>query len=781
MSTDATQPTAVGISSVRIDGAEKAGGKAKYADDLSAPDMLYGAIATSPIPAGRILGYDLSEARAVPGVVAVLTAEDLPDRRVGSFVKDETTLARDRVRYVGEPVAAVAAETREAAELAAQLVMVDYEDAPAVCSLDEALADTAPLVHPEQAGYTRQSDTPAKGNIFWTAEIVEGDPDAAWDECDVVVEEVYETPAQYHAYMEPCSALVEPDLGGRFTVRSSAQSIFYLQGRISEELDLSMSRIRCVAPRIGGGFGGKNGVNVQPIAVALAQATERPVKITLNRSQDMEMLRSRHPARIRMKTGAKADGTLVAREAELWFDAGAYVDESPAVMSFGLLCSRGPYRCPNVRVRGYAVYTNKLKAGSFRGFGNPQAAFASESQLDAVARKLGIDGLALRRRNAMVPGDHWLGGQCVDACAMQECLDRLDERMAAEIKDLPPPEEGWSRGVGVSGLSHISGLMGTSAAVNLRADGTVALSTGVVDIGQGSDTVLPQICAEALKLPLEAVAYAAQDTDSSPYNWKTAASRITYTAGRAVMQATVDMRKRILDHAAELMECATEDLELAPGGTVRVAGSDRSVTFREIAARAFNRVGGPIVGQHAFAFDGPRFDPKRAAISNFAFDNLGVYVFGAVGLVADVDMATGKVVVQKVWAAHDIGRAVNPQSAEGQVQGAVVQGLGYALLEELVWEDGHLVNPSFMDYKIPDVLDVPADIIPILVETAPEETGPFGAKGIGEAGIVGVAPALANAVTDAIGVRLHRIPMTSERVLDAIDGIAPDEPMARTG
>ncbi|MCR9221690.1 MAG: xanthine dehydrogenase family protein molybdopterin-binding subunit [Alphaproteobacteria bacterium] len=780
MSADGDAPTSVGLSSPRIDGAEKAGGKAKYADDLSAPDMLYGAIATSPIPAGRILGYDLSEARAVPGVVAVLTAEDLPQRRVGSFVKDETTLARGRVRYVGEPVAAVAAETREAAELAAQLVLVDYEETPAVCSLDEALAADAPRVHPEQADYARQGDAAAEGNVFWSAEIVEGDPDAAWAECDVVVEEVYETPAQYHAYMEPCSALVEPDLGGRFTVRSAAQSIFYLQGRISEELDLPMARIRCVAPRIGGGFGGKNGVNVQPIAVALARVAERPVKITLSRSQDIEMLRSRHPARIRMKTGAKADGTLVAREAELWFDAGAYVDESPAVMSFGLLCSRGPYRCPNVRVRGHAVYTNKLKAGSFRGFGNPQATFASESQLDALARRLGLDGLALRRRNAMAPGDHWLGGQRVDACAMRECLDALEARMAAEVPALPPPEEGWARGVGVSGLSHISGLMGTSAAVNLRSDGTVALSTGVVDIGQGSDTVLPQICAEALRLPPEAVAYAAQDTDSSPYNWKTAASRITYTAGRAVMQATVEMRQRILEHAAELLECGVGDLELAPGGAVRIAGSDRSVSFREVAARAFNRIGGPIMGQHAFAFDGPRFDPKRAAMSNFAFDNLGVYVFGAVGLVADVDRETGKIVVQKVWSAHDIGRAVNPQSAEGQVQGAVVQGLGYALLEELIWEDGRLANPSFMDYKIPDGLDAPAAITPILVEDAPEETGPFGAKGVGEAGIVGVAPALANAVADAVGVRLTRIPMTSERVLDAIEGRASEAPASRT-
>ncbi|MEX0922132.1 MAG: xanthine dehydrogenase family protein molybdopterin-binding subunit [Rhodovibrionaceae bacterium] len=762
--------TSVGLSTPRRDSAEKAGGTAKYADDFSLPNQLYGALARSPVPHGRILGYDLTAARAVPGVKAILTAEDLPAKRVGSFVQDESTLAREVVRYVGEPLAAVAAETPQAARLAAQLIEVELEDLPAVTDLDAALAESEPSVHTDFAGYTRKGEAKWQGNVFWSAEIAEGDCAAAWADCDVVVEGVYETPAQYHAYIEPCSVLADIDLSGRITVHSSGQSIFYLQGRIAEELDLPMSRVRCVAPRIGGGFGGKNGVNVQPIAAALALKTGLPVKITMTRAEDMESLRSRHPARIRMKTGAKKDGTLVAREAELWFDAGAYVDESPAVMSFGMLMSRGPYRCPNVAVRGHAVYTNKLKAGSFRGFGNPQASFAAESQMDELAEALDMDPLELRRRNAMTAGDAWLGGQVVESCAALSCLEAVETRSKAELDDLPPPEEGWLRGLGFANFSHISGLMGTSANVNLRADGTVALATGVVDIGQGSDTVLAQICAETLKLPLESIAYAAQDTDSSPYNWKTAASRITYTAGRAVLNATVEMRERILQHAAEMMECATADLELQPGGTVSLKGvKEHRVTFREIAARAFNGVGGPILGQNAYAFDGPRFDPKRAIMEGFAFDNLGVYVFGTVGVAADVDTQTGKVVVRKVWSAHDIGKAINPVSAEGQIQGAVVQGLGYALLEELVWEGGQLANPSFMDYKIPDALDVPDAIVPILIEEAPEETGPYGAKGIGEAGIVGVAPAVANAVANATGKRLRRIPLTAERVLDALE------------
>ena len=760
----------VGLSTPRRDSAEKAGGTAKYADDFSVPNQLYGAIAKSTVPHGRILSYDIRNALEVPGVKAILTAEDFPEKRVGSFVQDETTLARGVVRYVGEPLAAVAAETPQAARLAAQLIEVEIEELLAVTDLDAALAESGPSVHSEFESYGRKGTAPWQGNVFWSASIEEGDCVAAWADCDVVVEGVYETPAQYHAYIEPCSVLAEIDLAGRITVRSSAQSIFYLQGRIAEELDLPMSRVRCIAPKIGGGFGGKNGVNVQPIAAALALKTGLPVKITLTRAEDMEMLRSRHPARIRMKTGARKDGTLVAREVELWFDAGAYADESPAVMSFGMLMSRGPYRCPNVSVKGHTVYTNKLKAGSFRGFGNPQATFASESQMDELAAALDMDPLELRRRNAMDPGDAWLGGQVVESCAAKACIEAVAARAEAEMPELPPLEVGWKRGLGFANFSHISGLMGTSANVNLRADGTVALSTGVVDIGQGSDTVLAQICAETLKLPPEAVAYAAQDTDSSPYNWKTAASRITYTAGRAVLNATVEMRERILRHAAEMMECAVADLELQPGGIVSLKGvKEHSITFREIAARAFNGVGGPILGQNAYAFDGPRFDPKRAVLDGFAFDNLGVYVFGTVGVAVDVDEVTGKVVVRKVWSAHDIGKAINPLSAEGQIQGAVVQGLGYALLEELVWEGGQLANPSFMDYKIPDALDVPDGIVPILVEEAPEDTGPYGAKGIGEAPIVGVAPAVANAVAKATGKRLRRIPMTSERVLTALE------------
>jgi CO/xanthine dehydrogenase Mo-binding subunit len=437
-----------------------------------------------------------------------------------------------------------------------------------------------------------------------------------------------------------------------------------------------------------------------------------------------------------------------------------------------MLMARGPYRIPNVRIRGRAVYTNKLRAGSFRGFGNPQATFAGESQMDELAAKAGLDPLALRLANAMKAGERWIGGHTIPTCQLSTCLERVREahRRAAP---LAPPRPGRRRGVGFASVTHISGLMGTSASVHLRADGSVALNTGCVDIGQGSDTVMTQLCASVLKIPVERVAYAPQDSDLSPYNWKTAGSRSTYMTGRAVVAATNVVREKLLQHASEIFECAAADLELRPGGRIGLAGvPGKEIQFKDVALRSLFRSGGPIVGFNGFVFDGERFDPKRALIERLAFDNLGVYTFGAQCVEIEVDEVTGKIEVLRAWSAHDVGRAVNPVSCEGQIQGGFVQGLGYALYEQMIWDDdGRLANPSLADYKLPGTLDVPPVIEPIVIED-PDPTGPFGAKGVGEISLVGVAPAIANAVAQAVGVRLRRLPMTPERVFDAMEARA---------
>jgi CO/xanthine dehydrogenase Mo-binding subunit len=773
-----TATTALGKRLPRIEARDKATGNARYADDMVLPRMLYGAIAQSPHPHARIVGYDTAAARRVPGVKAVITGDDYDWHRGGGHIKDETLLAKGKVRYVGEPVAAVAATTRQAAEAAVRLIDVTYEVLPPVLDIDTALAAGAPIVHEDFDSYFRRMpDLEVAGNECWSCSIAEGDVEPAWAGCAAVVEASFETQAQHHLYLEPSAALAEVDGRGKVTIWGPSQGVHYVQHRTADVLGLALTRVRAISPTVGGGFGGRAGPHMQPIAAALALATGRPVKVTLSRVADFEVCRSRHPARVHMKIGARADGTLVALTGDFIFDGGAYSDESPAVTSFAVLMARGPYRVPNLRIQGRAVYTNKLRAGSFRGFGNPQATFARESLLDELAARLGMDPLDLRLRNALEAGEKWAGGQDVPACGFKECLHEVRAARDADKGAGPPPAPGKRRGFGISGFAHISSFLASSATVQLREDGTLSLNTGAVDMGQGSDTILAQICAEALQVPVDHVDVATADTDTSPYNYKSVGSRTTYTTGRAVKAAADAVAGEILGHAAAMLGCDAKDATLLPGGMVGVSAAaegsplfNKTVSFEEIAGRSHYAVGGPIIASHSFVYDGPPFDREGSRMKGIAFGNMGAYIFGAQAVEVEVDEVTGRVEVLRAWAASDVGRAVNPTNVEGQIQGGFVQGLGYALFEEMVWEDGRLINPSMMDYKIAGALDVPAEIKAIVVED-PEPSGPFGAKGVGEPAMVGVAPAIANAIADAAGLRLRRLPMTPERVLEKlIDG-----------
>lgn len=756
----------VGSSPPRLEALDKVTGSAAYADDLARPRMLHAALLTSPHAHARIAGYRTEAARSMPGVVAIVTGADLHGPLTGGIVKDEPMVARGKVRYVGEIVAAVAALDAQTAERAVAAIEVDYEPLPAVLCIDEALADGAALVHDDFATYAKTLPGGGSGNVLFESSIEEGDVEQGFAQCDVVVEGTWETPAQHHAYLETNGCLAEVNAAGHITIHATCQSVHHIQQRVAEELGEPMSRIRVIATRVGGAFGGKHASSIHSIAAWLARSARRPVKLVLSRTQDFEVQRSRHPARIWMKTGARSDGTILARDVRIITDGGAYADESAPVLTFALLMSRGPYRIPNVRARGKAVYTNKLRAGSFRGFGNPQASFAGESQIDVLARRLNMDALELRLRNAMRPGDTAFGGQPVSSCVLDRCLSRV--RDAQRAAPALPSRAGCARGVGFAAISHISGLMGTAAQVQLRADGTIALSTGCVDLGQGADTVMVQVCADAFDVPIDRVSYASQDSSISPYNWKTAGSRSTYMTGRAVAQASVAMREQMMQHASDLFECAREDLELRPGGAIGIKGVPQQVTFRDIAQRSLFRSGGPLAASHSFVFDGVPFDPKRARMHQLAFANLGVYTFGAHCVEVDVDVATGKVHVVRAFCAHDVGRAINPVSCEGQIQGGFVQGMGYALTEAMHWNDsGWLTTVTFADYKIPGILDSPPEIHAIILED-PEPSHPVGAKGIGEPSLVGAAPAIANAICNATGARLFALPMTPERVLDAM-------------
>jgi CO/xanthine dehydrogenase Mo-binding subunit len=566
--------------------------------------------------------------------------------------------------------------------------------------------------------------------------------------------------------LEPCGALAEIDATGRITLWSANQSVFRVQANVCETLGIPMAQLRCVTPRVGAGFGNKMEAHVQPIVVKLTMASGRPVKLILTREEDFEIVRARHPFKIRMKTGARRDGTLIAREAEVLLDGGAYADDSPGVLGNGLWFSGGPYRLDYLRTWGTLVYTNKLRFGAFRGFGVPQVTFASEQQIDEIAARIGVDPIELRERNLVGEKDLWFGGAQIGSNGLAECLERVKKRSGwSHRAELRASGSNRKQGLGIACSAHISGLLATGAIIRMLEDGSIVLNTGAVDIGQGSDTALSQICAEALKVPVERVRLASPDTDGSPYNWGTTASRVTYTTGRAVVAAAAEVERKAKDHAAEILECAPADLELRPGGHIGIVGvPTKSVSFSAISARAHWSTGGPIVGTNSFVFERASFDPKRAIAIGLPFPNAGAFAFAVVAVDVDIDTVTGRVEVRRAWSAVDAGRAINPKSVEGQIEGAFVQGMGLALIEEMVWDGGRLANPSLMDYKVPTALDAPFEIDPIIVESN-EPDGPFGAKGIGEIGINGVPAAIANAVAAAIGVHIHALPLTPERVL----------------
>jgi CO/xanthine dehydrogenase Mo-binding subunit len=760
------QAVSVGRRLPRFEAMEKATGRARYVADLSIPGMLHAAILQSPHPHARIRGYDLTAALASPGVRVIVTGDDCPDGFMGALIKDEHAIAKGKVRYVGEPVVAVAADTEAQARAAALLIDVDYEELPAVLTPEEALAPDAPLVHENVAAYVKVFDAGSNGNICSRTSYEQGDLAAAWAQCDVIVENVFSTQAQAHLSMEPCGALADIDPAGRVTLWSANQSVFRVQANVCESLLLPMSKLRCLTPRVGGGFGNKMEAHIQPIVVMLAQKAQRPVRLILTRVEDFEMVRVGHPFSFRMKTGASRDGRLIAREVEATLDGGAFADDSPGVLAFSLRTATGPYRYLAAKASGVVAYTNKLRSGAFRGFGQPQMQFGGEQQVDEIAIRLGIDPLEFRRRNALAPGEAWFGGQEVASNGLAECLQKVEDASVWCERRKLKARPGKKRALGLAASAHISALLSTGAIVRMLEDGSIVLNTGATDIGQGSDTILAQICAETLKVDPQKIVVASPDTDGSPYNWGTTASRVTYTTGRSVVGAAEEVIRQAMEHASQILECAVDDLELREGGRIGVKGaSGLEVSFRQIGLRSHWGTGGPIIGSHSWVFNQATVDPKRAiAVGNAA--RSGVFSFGAIVVDVEVDEASGQIEVLRAWSAIDVGRAINPTACEGQIEGAFAQGMGFALVEEVVWDGGRITNPSMMDYKAPTSADIPFEITAIIVE-AQEPGGPFGAKGAGEIGMNGVAAAIANAVAAATGVRISRLPLTPERVLRA--------------
>lgn len=755
--------TYVGQPLPRLDGPDKVTGRAVYGVDLKLPGMLHGRVLRSPLPHARIGRIDTSRAERLVGVRAVVTGADAPYTHNAAIIKDWPFLAQDKVRHVGEAVAAVAAVDEETAEEALALIDVDYDELPGVFEPEAAMAPDAPLIHERMMEYPRApAFHPVAGtNICNHYRLRRGHAEAAFADCAVVVEERYRTAMMQHCPMEVHVAIGQQAPDGRLTVWTSAQSPYWTRAELATALGVPMSDIRVIVPYVGGGFGAKHAVKVEQYAVALAlKAGHRPVRVALTRAEEFGTSLVRQPTIIDIKTGADRDGRILARAIRIVWNTGGYADLSPAVSRNAGFAAGGPYVIPNVWVDSYCVYTNNPVSGAFRGFGVPEVTWAGESQLDVVARELGMDPLELRLRNAVEEGSESVLGEILHSVGLKECLRRAS---AAVGWGQPKPA---GRGRGVACMHKSTGTPTSSAGfVKLNEDGTVTLLSSAVEMGQGAATVLAQIVAEELGVRPEHIRVVAPDTDVTPYERSTTSSRATFHAGNALLAAARDARRQILDIAASLLEADAQDLELRDERVWVRGAPEHAIPLAGLwQAGMYSRGQYPILGRGAYSTSGI-YDPLDP-VTGRSRRSTAFWMYAAQAAEVEVDVETGKVTVLRLTAAHDMGKAINPQTCAQQIEGALVMGLGQALFEQLIVDEGRPVNPSFIDYKIPCTLDIP-QLEAILVEAAHPE-GPFGAKGLGEPGLAPTAAAIGNAILDALGIRMRDLPITAEAVLGAL-------------
>ncbi|MBI1848118.1 MAG: xanthine dehydrogenase family protein molybdopterin-binding subunit [Candidatus Rokubacteria bacterium] len=744
----------VGKSTPKRDGVEKVTGRTRYLHDLALPRMAHGRILRARFPHARIVSIDATRARALPGVLVVLTGEDVEQHPFG-FAKDQLALKRGKTCCIRDEVAAVAAETPEIAEAALALIDVEYTELPAVFDPRAALAPGAPLVHEHLSGNL----------THLRYQFTHGDVDGACAGAAATVDGEYRLNFVSTACLGTMVAVADWNLDDRLTMHSTTQVPFLYQRDLAQALGIGGERVRVLQPPVGGNFG--RGLDLYPIdviAALLSRAVRRPVKIEFDRMEEFMAAPGREPCVIRLRTAASADGRLLARDAHVVIDNGAYVSWGSTTPHVMLSTVAGLYRCPNVRFDTTIAYTNNPYSGSMRGYGNLESTFAVESQRADLADRLGLDRLEFRRRNATKPGDANPQGFAITSCALGECLDTVGEDAG---RDVPAPRPGWKRGVGYAGMFHVAGGAriyrsdGCGAIVKLDDFGAVSLITGASEIGQGSETVLAMIVAEALGVPLERVAVVNSDTAVKPWDVGAHASRTTFIAGNAARLAAEDLRRRLLAMAAAFFEEPAERLEIREGWVFVRDEPQRREPYDRIVRAGHYRDGGRALVAEAF------YDPPSTMLDKDLHGNVSAaYGFAAQAAVVDVDPETGAVEVRRIVSAHDVGRALNPAAAEGQIHGGIHMGLGYALAEKLVVEEGHVLSATFMDYALLRAADMPALAVR-LIESVDAE-GPFGAKGLGESGVIPVSAAVANAIHDAIGVRFTELPITPARVRAAL-------------
>ncbi len=752
----------IGTSPPRADAWEKVRGRPIYAGDLALSGMLHGRIVRSPYASARIVRLDTRAASARPGVVAVLTARDVPrnelrmelpgrmaEATAGAVLATQPVLADDRVRFQGEPVVAIAAKTPEVAAAAADLVEIEYEELPGIYDPLAALAPDAPRVH----------DT---GNLLRSWHLRSGDVSQGFARADVVVEHTYRTPFVDHVYMETETGIGWIDAEGVLVLRVSTQVLEHYRD-VAEILQLPHGRVRLEGAYVGGGFGGKEDVTVECLLGLLVWKTGRPVQLVFSREESFVGHGKRHPYAMRYRSGATRDGTLTALEAELVSDSGAYAALSPWVLLYSLVTATGPYRIPHVKVDATTVYTNNPVASAYRCFGSIQTCLAYEGQMDALAAALSMNPLALREKNFLRKGDALATGQVLETDPM---LAETMRRAWAGLGERRPSRAPTRGGRAVAASFTPYGRMcwtrdSASAWVGMELDGTAVVRCAAPDVGGGQTSSLCAITAEILGLELEQVAAVGRDSHFTPRAGTTTATRQLLMSGNAVLNAARELRRHLVGAAAALLEAAPGDIELAGGRALVRGAPDRALTLAAVVRAAIGE-GRPVqVLEKYDAPSAPTIDPTTG--QGKAFND---YTFGTHALEVEIDEETGRTSVSRLIACFDAGRIIHRASAEGQLEGGAVQGLGYALMEEIALDNGVSKNPHLADYKIPTSLDAP-EITSVLLESG-GGLGPFGAKGLGEPAMTPSIAAVANAVSNALGVRLTELPITAERVLAAL-------------
>lgn len=759
-----TEPTEafsfVGTSSTRVDARDKVTGKAVYIDDIRLPGMLYGKVLRSKYAHARILRIDTSRAEKLPGVKVVVTGADLPFVH-GESLLDEPFLARDKVRYTGEGVAAVAAVDVATAEEALELIAVEYAELPAVFDPVEATQPDAPLIHERVEDYARASGTitPLPGtNVCNYFELKKGDLERGFAESDYVFEDTFTTPMQVHACIEPHGAICQVDDQGSITLWANNDSPHRARKEIASAFRVPLTRVRVInAPYTGGNFGGKGGLKAEAAALAIAwKLRNRPIKIMYSRDEEFCSTIGRHPSTIRIKTGVKKDGTLVARQVKMYLATGAYAEKGPTVTRFAGVSAAGPYKIPNVSIEGYCVYTNHQVAGAFRGYGGPQSSWAYESQMDMIADRLGLDPLELRLRHVYVDGDTHTTGQPIVSEGLRECLVQIGESMEWGSK---PLKENQGRGIACMERA-VKTPFGSAAFVKVNEDGSVDVLSSTTEVGQGSATIICQIVAEELGVPMESVRKAAPDTAFTPYDASTTSSRSTFHMGNAVKMAAADARRQIIQLACKSLKASPEEVTIKDGHLFARSAPAKRLSIAQVLSANFGS-SGTVLGRGYYI---PQVPEGTGAYFSL---NMVFWLLGAHGVEVEVNRQTGQVKILKLYAAHDAGKVINPAACEEQIRGGATLGIGFALYEELVFKGGMVLNPSLLNYKIPSALEVP-EIEPILVECAHPE-GPYGAKGVGETTNVPAPPAIANAIYNAVGIRIKDLPITPDKVLEALE------------